>query len=363
MTRDRERIAKSHRNQRHFDAYLDLGFGWGRVYAGVYASTAMYMIEELRKDDLLLREPTHEEMLELAAIIYQNRLQHTVDKRIRRIESFDAVLVFLQEEGITDLSERMAYLLIGDVWDYFPRDDRKFGVRLRIGPGVRWSYYSDSRSTDEYRRDLITSVPTDDPGNPVSSSFTYLIYDHHYRSSDVLSSDIVAQAEYYRPLTRKWQLDLLMSGRYRLHAYETEEMEYTEWRRRDGQSDTYYHRERNDIDGGDDCVVTVGSTATYIVNSRTQLLLRASLYHRYTEALERSLYEYHGEDTYDRRRVDQCSTRVGINGRLDYRISIPTTLRLTVAFDHIDDDYANGMERDLDRDLYTVSASISHYIY
>ena len=74
---------------------LTIGPGWGRVYEGQYAATAMYMVDELRNGGVLEREPSKEEMLQLTEVIYQNRMAHEVDHRLAKIDALNAVTAYL----------------------------------------------------------------------------------------------------------------------------------------------------------------------------------------------------------------------------------------------------------------------------
>ena len=87
-------------NRRDRAVELRLTPGWGRVYEGQYAATALYMIDELKGNGLLERVPSKKEMLELTEIIYQNRMAHEVDHRLAKIDALNAVTAYLTEIGV-----------------------------------------------------------------------------------------------------------------------------------------------------------------------------------------------------------------------------------------------------------------------
>ncbi|RKX28865.1 MAG: hypothetical protein DRP47_03255 [Candidatus Zixiibacteriota bacterium] len=101
----RERETVGYWERKSDDRTIDIKFeitpGWGRLYEGRYASTALYMIEELRNEGLLNGNVSREHMLALCDIIYQYRLKHCVDMRLHRIEALNAVLSFLNDKGYT----------------------------------------------------------------------------------------------------------------------------------------------------------------------------------------------------------------------------------------------------------------------
>jgi len=92
-------------------------YGYGRVYNGVYAATAMYMIDELKKAGYIDKEPSYPQMIEMTDIIYQYRLKYYDDRRIHRIEALTAVGEYLQQQGLADDFGTGGQLIIQDVWD------------------------------------------------------------------------------------------------------------------------------------------------------------------------------------------------------------------------------------------------------
>jgi hypothetical protein len=113
--------------------------GWGRVYNGEYAVTALEMIADLRRAGLLRREPTPTEYHQLCDSIYQFRRLHYFDRRDRQIEAVTALSGQLMSIGIIDVAS-LSVLLMSDVWQYYPRNDRPFGWRAYAGPIAIWDW-------------------------------------------------------------------------------------------------------------------------------------------------------------------------------------------------------------------------------
>jgi len=193
--------------------------GWGRQYEGYYASTALYMIEELKDDGLLLKEPTQENMLMLSEIIYQKKLRHSIDSRLHKIESLNEIITFLEKEELISGSGPYDYLLIQDVWDYFPRNDRRFGSRVRIGVGMDYNYDSRHGSYTSDNRNFDYSYDTDNPDVidtlAIGSSD---VFGYNSRKNDFHGTFLAINAEHSLPLDHKWQLTFSTENKYYLSA-------------------------------------------------------------------------------------------------------------------------------------------------
>ncbi len=169
---------------------IDVFPGWGRTYEGEYAATGMYIIKELRDDGILDREPDFEEMLTLTELIYHYRQTHAIDTRLHKIEALTRIMEYLQEIEAIDSTGPYGYLLIQDVWDYFPTFSRRFGHRFRVGGGMQYSYSSNDL-TRERKTDGIT---------------TSHIYNHYRTTKE--TPYIAVLMESHHPLGLRWQIDL-----------------------------------------------------------------------------------------------------------------------------------------------------------
>lgn len=355
-----ERSSEHSPDMRHVLVSMVLLPGWGRLYRGNYASTAMYIIEELRSNGVLLREPTHDEMLALCDIVYQNRLEHAVDERIRKIESLDAIMSYLSDVGISDAGNGRACLLIQDVWDYFPRYGRTFGFRARLGPGFDYSHNRDRSTTisDYYR--FLSYYDISNPG-VVDTLYDYNEHEYRYQSTITEAYDTYLRAivEYAKPLSRQWQLDLWASGKYYFSSHITR----AEWYSRyvvddDGSnagSSTYGFE--NDIDSR--YRFDLVGTATYILNSRTQLSFRTDYSYEYFKADPESDF------LLDPDVRETTKKEFLLAGGVTYRISIPTALTASVGYRHDRPGDASWyyVNSRYTEDRYFAGVSLSHYIY
>ena len=314
--------------------------GWGRMYEGQFAATALYMIGELKRDGILKGEPTYQEMSELTEIIYQFRLKHAVDSRLHKIEALSSVMTFLAEKGLTDDLGPHGYLLVQDVWDYFPRFDRRFGWQVKGGPGFDYGY---SSLQDNY-------------GYPETGVFSYRHWTTENRSPYLL-----LQADYCRPMGLRWQLDLSTSFRYYLDPsiiekymvidypsglVTSDRLEQNRW--------AYY-------------TIALEGTARYIFDSRTSALFQPSyrLTHARFSNVDEMVRSWEIRDRHETR-GDSFGGQLILAGSLEYRISVPTTLRVGVRYTRRDDDTqwtSFESRREVDNSSYTLSADIVHYLY
>ncbi len=352
-------------DNKEYEVELALTPGWGRLYDGVYASTALYMIEELQAAGLLTRVPSHDEMLALTELVYQYRLKHAIDSRIRRIEALTEMMSYLESTGITENPGPYGHLVLQDVWDYFPRMPRRFGSQVRVGLGGEYDY-SSQQSTDEYNTSYITLRY--DPDTPhivdttLSSWFghTYVYYKSKFRTVY-----LAAYATYHVPLSRKWQFEAGGSARY--HLYSDREMKslVTEhhvmapsWRRF-SISDWDYS------DYGD---VGLWAYGTYIVNSRTSLELLGRYDYSRLEYEWKSTTEDPSGTQKDKGSSVSEYWSLRLSTGLTYRLSIPTELWASVNYWHESpqaEEREVGIRESDDRsyDTYSINVSISHYLF
>jgi hypothetical protein len=197
------------RISRRIDFEGEIRLGWGRVYSGQYAATAIMIVNELRDAGLMARTPNREDMLELTRLIHAFREGHGFDSREYRSQSLQAIVGNLYRQGIIPDQSTAVLLRVEDVLDYYPTAARSFGWAAQLGFGGHDIYYNNE--SDRVTRKRIT-IHLTDPENPANLDTTYYIseYDEdRYGSSDFSSTDhVVLNLAYHRPLAVRWQLDI-----------------------------------------------------------------------------------------------------------------------------------------------------------
>jgi len=352
--------------RRREDKYYRLDFtasaGWGRLYEGAYASTAIYMIDELRSNNLIEREPSYAEMLELSDLIYQYRMKHVIDKRIRRIEALSDVGVFLKNKGIVGDFAVSGQLLLQDVWDYFPSYSRLFGFRASLGFGYTYSYTGYQNTEESSRRRFLVTYAVDSLG-PVDTLINERIQHHHYGYTRVTenSPHLRLVLEYHRPINHHWQADLYLTGFYYLDANSTvltKDIAY--------QPEVSYELSQTKGEYSDYYEIGSFLNVNYIMNSRSNLLFK--FYYQIPSHYKVKIKSMVGDTVLilpgHTVTEENSGHRYSFGATLNYRISIPTTLTIQAAY------YGNSSElksapknRESDQCTWELRTSIHHFVF
>jgi len=334
--------------------------GWGRLYEGYFAATALYMVDELRREGLLEREPTADEMRQLCEQIYYYKLKHPVDTRLLKIDALRHIMdLFIDNNLISDPGP-YGYLLIQDVWDYFPRQERLFGFRFRFGPGIE--YASDRMSSSADREDYTQTylhTPTGDVA--LYDNDLHEVYSST-RKNEFRRTYVEAIAEYHKPLDIRWQFDGVVSAAYYPYAHEFTNNVNRRYRETvspyEYMQDTYIvYNAMYDI--------AASGGVEYILSSRTSSRLTAGYVRsHYNSAIQYS-HSYSGETAVidPIGREDRETDEVIFQGTLTYRLSIPTTLGISASYRIVDQTIYRDITDDRDWDEYRLSVALSHYLY
>ena len=192
---------------RRFDLTGELHVGWGRIYEGRFAATALLIIDELARRRLLVREPDHSEMMGLTRLIHSLRLGHGPDDREYRIDALSGIIEFLAEAGVVQAAADVTFV-IEDVWDYFPDQARRFGFTAAVGFGGVDDYYNrlsdESASTEVFwTRSYADSAGFLDTVEIRYSNSSTSAREKIFKKDDYLTIVL----EYNNPLSARWQLD------------------------------------------------------------------------------------------------------------------------------------------------------------
>ncbi len=343
-----------------YSADVSLLPGWGRVYEGNFAATALYMVDELRREGLLGREPTSDELRELCDLIYYYRLKHPVDSRLLKIDALRHIMdSFIENNMIADPGP-YGYLLIQDVWDYFPRQDRLFGFRFRLGPGIEYSSNRSNSSTDDNRHTrTYLHTPTGDL-SMYESDFR-AVYSSA-RKDEFRGTYVEAIAEYHKPLDIRWQFDGVVSASYYPNAHE---FTYIIDRRYDETTSPYKYMRDTYIVYNAMHDVAASGKIEYILNSRTFSSLTVGYVRSHFNSAIQYNHSISSEITVTDpiRRDDRETEEVTFEGTLTYRLSIPTTLAVNALYRNRSQTVYQEVTDDRDSDDYRLSATLSHYLY
>lgn len=355
-----DRSADNGDDRKAYSADIAVMPGWGRVYEGYFAATALYMIDELRREGRLNREPTPEEMRELCDLIYYYRLKHPVDTRLLKIDALQHIMDYFIDQNIVSDPGPYGYLLVQDVWDYFPRQSRLFGFQFRAGPGITFTRYQSDRSLTEDRYLLhYRTYPT---GIDTISSSEYHAVQSAFNRVEYRRTYLAATAEYHRPLDIRWQLDALVSARYYPDAYRISNSSSREY-----YSDIPNSGSTSDLYTVYNAMYRIDATGViwYILNSRTSSNLSIGyLRDHYNSALHRTYTWMSGTTTVDPVRRDNEEIEfLSLRGTLVYRLAVPTTLTVLAEYDNQTQEIYQETTTDRHDHGYEFSVMISHYLY
>ncbi len=314
---------------RRYRAVADIAVGYGHIYEGTYASTALYIVEELRSHNYLRRDPTTEEMLSLSEIVRRNRLEHAVDTRIRRQESLDEMLGFLADKGLLAGEARYGKFLVEDVWDYFPTTRRRFGYRASLGfrEDYRYEGREGAQEKHGYHREIRSFIDSID----VVDTLRWESDDEYYYSSrknDYSRHRLLGIFEGYNPLSRKWQFDATITATYVRLSWEGKKPPS------DCSASSSNCQQKWELE------TNSNFDLTYIANSRTSLVL--SLDHYY--------YDYIG-----------YRWQINLGGQIEYRLSIPTTLVAAVGYER--QKSRSDWSTLSNQDYFSLLIEVEHYLY
>jgi len=342
-----ERQTVSESDSKRHVIKAEIASGWGRLYDGQYAATAMNMVGELRNSGLIEREPDYDEMMALTEVIYQYREKHALDSRWHRIEALDSVITYLHERGIIADPGPYGHLLIEDVWDYFGRrQSRSFGWTVTAGVSFDYSKYKYQTGSDRDQYRLSTHYHPDSAGAVDTVTYYDTILHNSSKRTEITSSPaFVVRARYSKPLNLKWQLDVTAGGKFYFDAYESNE--------RNGEHD------RTDYTDYEDIYCSV--SARYIYDMRTSVTLAAA----FDTPIRRRIVRVRGEGPVPDFELprEEGSWSLKLLAGMTYRISIPTTLTCNLSWRKENTDWVMAYRIPSDESSYSLSVGISHWLY
>lgn len=176
---------------------FDIGSGYGRIEPVNDAQMALFILKDLKKENRLKKEPTHEEIYLLAELISKKKRLRFFDSRHKLISEVKAIDSLLLSLELVDQTDATYFTTIYDNWLYSNNPSRSAGFRVSFGPSVRYQLYNSSMSWETI---YYQSNFTDED-------------EWSYKQSQLLYG-AWADATYEKPINHKWQQTLSASARY-----------------------------------------------------------------------------------------------------------------------------------------------------
>lgn len=119
-----------------------LGYGIGRIEHVEDARLAVYLLDDLKKNGVLQKDLTHDDIDRLAQCMTKVKFKRQFDSRIKLIDEIATVDSFLVANGIVNEQNTSRYFTaLYDNWQYAGLITRLSGSRFSggIAPGYNWS--------------------------------------------------------------------------------------------------------------------------------------------------------------------------------------------------------------------------------
>jgi hypothetical protein len=134
---------------------IPLKIGQGRIEQVQDARHAIYIIDELKKQNRLSNIQTNDDIIKFADFIAEVKNKRFFDARIKKIYEIEAIDSFLFANGFAQNRDARYFTTLNDYWNYGGGPLRNTGTRysLCIYPGYYYNHYkySDNVNTNEYR--------------------------------------------------------------------------------------------------------------------------------------------------------------------------------------------------------------------
>jgi len=141
---------------------LKTGYGYGRIEEVQDARLAVYILNDLRKNGLLEKEVSDEDIQNLAETIAKLKNSRGLDSRIKKMEDLVAIDAIIKELGLAKETNIHHFKIINDNWDYAYLPERLSGSRIFTNLayehryGHNWNKQSDGdTSTTFYRHNSV----------------------------------------------------------------------------------------------------------------------------------------------------------------------------------------------------------------
>lgn len=172
---------------------IPLYIGIGRIEPVQDCWLAIYILDELNKNDKLIRIPSDEEIIEFSQLISKLKNERFFDSRLKKIHEIEEVDSFLQAKGLINISDAKYFTIVYDNWDNSASISRSTGHRISFGidPEIHLNNHQSEMKNDS------------------------LVYETEINHSEY-SVKVNIQYVYEKPINIKWQSSLffITSGIY-----------------------------------------------------------------------------------------------------------------------------------------------------
>lgn len=146
------------------DFLVGAGIGTGRMEIVSDLWQSHFILEKLRKEKLLSKELTNENVYEFAYLSSSLKNKRFFDSRLRKIDELQSLDSLLHKQGLVNESDIGYFTLLNDYWSYgnFPQRQSGRVLKFWISPEYAKAYNNDApKSYNPHKTSLISNVSFD----------------------------------------------------------------------------------------------------------------------------------------------------------------------------------------------------------
>lgn len=190
-----DNIANNNVDSENSDLKLnsDIGLGIGRLENVSDARIILFILEDLKANGLLQREPTHQEISELSDLAIFVKNKRIFDSRIKRIYELSAIDSLLSEKGLVKEADIGYHTILQDNWNFSVNPFRQRGYLFQYGvtPEFNFNWHNEQKLNDTINGGQYESLSD--------------------RNSEFYSASVFAKYEWYKPISQSLQNDIRLS--------------------------------------------------------------------------------------------------------------------------------------------------------
>ena len=128
---------------------MPISIGKGRIEPIEDARHALYILGELKKKKQLIREPSSDEILQIATQISEIKNKRILDSRLKKIYELKQLDSVLQSMNLIEDADMSYFTVVNDMWDFGGLQFRSAGsqLSLKYTPGVN-VFDSENKSSE-----------------------------------------------------------------------------------------------------------------------------------------------------------------------------------------------------------------------
>ncbi len=155
---------------------MEIGIGYGRIEPVGDLRQALYILEDMQKNQRLEKLPDENEIVKLASRISTLKNKRFFDSRLRHIYEIKSLDSLMSEMGLIKNQDAVYFTSLNDLWLYGD-EVRNSGKRLQLDLNLGLSYIFIKSKSDDFnweKQDLVTTTQKDNYfNNSVGANFSF----------------------------------------------------------------------------------------------------------------------------------------------------------------------------------------------